>query len=252
MRVYGLIGYPLGHSFSKGYFAEKFAREHITDARYDNFPLEKIEMLPRLLADNYDIAGLNVTIPYKEQVLSFLNETDPVARSVGAVNTIRVNRIGKKISLAGYNTDTDGFRKSLTSILKGTQPRAIILGTGGSSKAVKYVLDSISIKYLSVSRNPKTLNEIGYTSLSREVMGRHALIINTTPVGMFPETGQCPEIPYEFLGPDHILFDLIYNPDETLFLKKGKIRGCSIKNGLEMLQVQAEKAWEIWNETGII
>lgn len=245
MRTFGLIGFPLTHSFSKKYFTDKFQQEHIADAEYLNFPVEKIEdVLP--VFENQNLRGLNVTIPCKQAIIPFLDELDSSASGVGAVNTV-VFSIGKKI---GYNTDVYGFEKSLTGFLAETQRtqsiKALILGTGGSSKAVAYVLKKLGIEFQIVSRMQKE-NTLSYTEIKPITILEHQLIINTTPAGMFPKIQDAPDIPYSFITTQHLLFDLIYNPSETEFLKLGKQQGAQIKNGLEMLKLQAEKSWEIWN-----
>lgn len=242
MRKFGLIGYPLTHSFSQSFFAEKFRREGISNCRYDLYPLTSVEKLPHLLQAQHELEGLNVTIPYKEQVIPLLDELDATADQAGAVNVIRIVN-GRRI---GYNTDVFGFMHSIKNLLQPFHSAALILGTGGSSKAVAYGLKKMGIEYEFVSRNPDE-KELRYADLDEEVMHQYKTIINTTPVGMFPKVDDCPPIPYELITRSHLLFDLIYNPDETLFLKKGKERGATIKNGLEMLQLQAEKSWEIWN-----
>ncbi len=237
-----MIGYPLTHSFSKKYFTEKFQRENIPNCRYENFPIASIEEFPSLIQSQSLLVGLNVTIPYKEEVIHFLDDLDGTAKEIGAVNTImKVN--GK---LIGYNTDVYGFMHSIKNLLQPAHSSALILGTGGSSKAVAFGLEKMGIEYDFVSRNPDE-KELRYEELDESVLHHYKVVINTTPLGMFPEVDVCPPIPYEYLTPSHLLFDLIYNPEETLFLKKGKERRAKIKNGLEMLQLQAEKSWKIWN-----
>ncbi|MDO8367916.1 MAG: shikimate dehydrogenase [Saprospiraceae bacterium] len=250
MRLYGLIGWPLGHSFSKQYFSEKFEREGIRNARYDQFPLEKIADLPALMAQNPEILGLNVTIPYKESVIPFLHDLDDTARTVGAVNCIKV--IDNQ-QLVGYNSDVVGFEKSLVRWLKDEDLRSLeglILGTGGASKAVAYVLKKLGIPFKFVSRNPKAENEINYKEL--EHWGKHSqtstLLINATPIGTFPRIAEMPPVPPDFFISGMFVYDLIYNPAETLLLREAKSRGCTVKNGLEMLELQAEAAWEIWQK----
>ncbi len=246
MRLFGLIGYPLSHSFSAKYFADKFQNSTISDAEYRNFPLEKTEDVQQLF-ETENLCGFNVTIPYKEEIIPFLDELDSSASAVGAVNTV-VLKNKKKI---GYNTDVFGFEGSLIDFLAKAQRtqsemKAFVLGTGGSSKAVSFVLKKLGIDFQFVSRTKKE-NIISYADLKPQTILEHKLIINTTPVGMFPETQDAPDIPYSFITSQHFLFDLIYNPAETEFLKRGKQHGAAIKNGLEMLQLQAEKSWEIWN-----
>ena len=243
MKRYGLIGYPLTHSFSKKYFEDKFRNENISDCIYENFPLTNIDQFPSLIQSNAGLIGLNVTIPYKELVIPYLDELHEAAKEIGAVNTIKVS----KGRLHGYNTDAFGFMQSLMKELKPHHTRALILGTGGSSKAVAYGLKKMGIEYQFVSRQPESNREISYGYLDKEVIREHTLIVNTTPTGMFPNVEVCPSIPYEYLTSYHLLFDLIYNPSETMFLKKGQAQFAKIKNGLEMLQLQAERSWEIWN-----
>lgn len=239
--LYGLIGYPLGHSFSPGYFNATFLREDIP-AAYQLFPLERIHELTQLLEDQPTLQGLNVTIPYKEQVIPLLDEVDEDAAAIGAVNCIKI--INGKTK--GYNTDVMGFEQSLKPLLTPEIQHAIILGTGGAAKAVKWVLNKLNIEYISVSRKA-TKDIIGYEDLSVEDVKNRLLIINTTPLGMHPDNDSYPAIPYEAITEQHILYDLIYNPEITTFLQKGNAQGATIKNGLEMLQLQAEAAWTIWN-----
>jgi len=237
---YGLIGYPLTHSFSPDWFAEKFAAEGI-DAVYKAYPLENIESINDLLA-NYPLKGLNVTIPYKKDVVEFLDHISPAVEKIGAVNCIDI-RNGKRY---GHNTDVIGFGKSLTPLLQPHHTKALILGTGGAAQAVKYVLDMLSIEYQSVSRN-RSEESLAYEDITKELIAQYPLIINTTPLGMLPNTDIAPEIPYHVLTEKHLLYDLIYNPVETKFLRLGKKYGAAIKNGHEMLILQAEASWEIWN-----
>ena len=242
MRTFGLIGFPLTHSFSKKYFTDKFQQEHIADAEYLNFSIEKIEDVEQVF-ETKNLCGFNVTIPYKETIIPFLDELDSSASGVGAVNTV-VIRNKKKI---GFNTDVHGFENSLKPLLNEHHNKSLILGTGGSSKAVAYVLKKLRIEFQFVSRN-QIVNSISYDDLKPQIILEHKLIIKTTPVGMFPEIQDAPGIPYSFITSQHLLFDLIYNPEETEFLKRGKQQGAQTKNGLEMLQLQAEKSWEIWNK----
>ncbi|HXH19132.1 MAG TPA: shikimate dehydrogenase [Chitinophagales bacterium] len=244
MRMFGLIGYPLIHSFSKNYFSRKFLSEYITDAVYENFEIKEIALLKKIIAENPSLRGLNVTIPYKEAVIPFLDELDADTKKIGAVNTIKVLS-GR---LKGFNTDYVGFLRSLIPLLQPHHKKALILGTGGSSKAVKYALEKIGIDYTFVSRNPSGKNEIPYAGITKKIMYDHTVIVNTTPVGMFPEISKSPAISYQWLTSRHLLYDLIYNPEETLFLKKGKQKGAVIKNGCEMLELQAEEAWKLWSE----
>jgi shikimate dehydrogenase len=237
---YGLIGYPLQHSFSPAYFAAKFEKEGI-DAIYTAYPLDAISKFPQLL-NAHPLRGLNVTIPYKRAVITYLDELDAAAKAIGAVNCIDI-RDG--IS-TGYNTDVMGFKNSLLSILQAHHMKALILGTGGASLAVRYVLDELGIAYTSVSRDKKE-GTVSYEDLTREAVSEHKLIINTTPLGMGSHINVCPTLAYDAIDKDHLLYDLIYNPEETLFLQKGKEQGAAIKNGLEMLHLQAEASWDIWN-----
>lgn len=242
MKQYGLIGYPLSHSFSKGYFAEKFLKENILNCRYDIFPLETIQQFDALCKSHPNFVGLNVTIPYKEQVIPFLDALNEEAEAIGAVNTIKfVN--GKKI---GYNSDCYGFEMSLKPLLKIHHTHALILGTGGASKAVEYVLKKLGIKFQYVSRT-KSINTVSYEELDTFIIQHSTLIINTTPIGMYPKIDAAPAIPYDSINSAHLLYDLVYNPEETLFLKNGKSKGAQTKNGLEMLYLQAERSWQIWN-----
>ena len=236
-RKFGLIGYPLTHSFSPGYFARKFTEEEIADAQYDLYPLSQIDEFTSLK----DIVGLNVTIPYKEQVIPYLDELSDEAKSIGAVNTIHFID-GKKV---GYNTDVIGFKDSLEPLLnKEKETSALVLGTGGAAKAVWYVLEQLKIPFYKVSR---TKGDISYADITSELIRSSHLIVNTTPLGMSPNIDAAPELPYDALSSQHLLYDLIYNPEKTLFLKQGEIHQARIKNGLEMLILQAEASWKIWN-----
>lgn len=244
---YGLIGYPLGHSFSRRYFTEKFVRENIPDAQYELFPLPDIAQFPALLRDHPDLRGLNVTIPHKQSVLPFLDRLDETAAAVGAVNCIRI----AKGRLEGFNTDVFGFEQSLSAFLKknGALPgrlNAFVLGAGGAARAVAYVLKKLAIPFLTVSRTPQRPGEISYAALASAVTKAPALFVNTTPLGMSPHTETCPELPFERIGPAHLVFDLVYNPAETLLLQRAAQQGAAVQNGLEMLHLQAEKAWDIW------
>ena len=253
MDSYGLIGFPLKHSFSAGFFTDKFRKENI-DAEYLNFEIEDILDIRRVILFNQRLKGLNVTIPYKEKIIPFLNNISAEAEKIGAVNVIKVIRKPGDMyfyELTGYNTDYIGFKDSLTPLLKpGVNYKALILGTGGASKAVSRALTDIDIEWSYVSRSKSKNNKgrvIGYNDLSQEIMHAHNIIINASPVGTFPEIESCPDIPYNHLTPEHILYDLVYNPEETMFLRKGKEKGATTKNGLEMLELQALAAWEIWN-----
>lgn len=243
-RTFGLIGYPLSHSFSKKYFTEKFARENIADAHYELFEIRSIEEFPVLAQVQPSLVGLNVTIPYKQQVMPYLDRLDEVAEKIGAVNTIRFEKNGEK---SGHNSDYYGFKGSLENWLKGTKiENALVLGTGGASKAVLVVLQDLDITYQLVSRT-SSAKAISYDDLSRKSLSDYPLIINTTPLGMSPKTESYPEINYQQLTSDHYCYDLVYNPQETTFMKKAAAQGAQTKNGLEMLHLQAEKSWEIWN-----
>ncbi|PVW14601.1 shikimate dehydrogenase family protein [Marixanthomonas spongiae] len=241
MAKYGLVGKDISYSFSKTFFSVKFDRENRADT-YHNFDIDRIEEFPKIISKTKDLKGLNVTIPYKEAIIPFLDRIDKEASAIGAVNTIKFQNDG---SLKGFNTDHYGFAKSLANLLPIKEKTALILGTGGASKAIKYVLDTMGFSYKIVSRN-KTENTINYQELNRELMTTHFLIINCTPLGTFPNVSQCPTIPYQYITADHVLFDLIYNPDQTEFLKLGKAQGARTRNGLKMLEHQAKKSWKIW------
>ena len=244
MRKFGLIGNPLGHSFSGKYFREKFLKESIDGCLYSNYEIAAISDLPDILKDP-ELEGLNVTIPYKQSVIPFLHKKDVVVEEIAACNCIRI----KNGELTGFNTDVTGFEDSLEEKLSVRDKRALILGSGGSSKAVAWVLKKNGITYQFVSRKkPGDANTISYDQLNRNVMTTHSLIVNCTPVGMAPKTGDCPPIPYEWINDSHYLFDLVYNPARTLFLEKGDAAGARIKNGADMLAIQAEASWKIWNE----
>ena len=248
MRVFGLIGFPLSHSFSEHYFEKKFASEGIPDAFYKLFPLTDLSLLPDLIRQQHGLTGLNVTIPYKAEILPLLHSLSDEAKSIGAVNCIRIERTGEESKLSGYNTDAYGFHQSLLTKLKTHHTSALVLGTGGASKAVCYILKQLGITFKLVSRNPQSTDSLSYNDLNKDIIASNTLIINTTPVGMFPHIDEAPEFPYSFLNNRHLLFDLIYNPAETAFLRKGKQAGADTLNGLQMLELQAEKSWEIWNE----
>lgn len=248
MQKYGLIGYPLKHSFSKDYFNEKFKAEHI-DAEYINFEIPGINDFMEVIEENTNLNGLNVTIPYKEQVIPFLDELDKDAVKIGAVNVIKFVRLAKgKIKLIGYNSDIIGFTQSIEPLLKPHHQKALVLGTGGASKAVYHGLKKLDLTATYVSRSKKSDELLTYRELTPEIMKEYTVIVNCTPVGMYPNESNCPDIPYELLNANHLLYDLIYNPDQTLFLKKGAEQGAATKNGLEMLLLQAFAAWEIWNK----
>ena len=242
MRTYGLIGYPLEHSFSKNYFTKKFENEGLTDASFELFPIENIDVFPDLLYNNSTLRGLAVTIPYKQQVIKYLDELDPVATEIDAVNCIEF-KFGK---LIGHNTDAVGFEKSLHPILKPHHTKALVLGTGGASKSVMFVLKKLGIDFVNVSRH-EVMGNITYGELNEEYIHDHNLIINCSPLGMYPNIDTYPSIPYEYLNANHLLYDLVYNPEKTLFLELGKDRGATVKNGYEMLILQGEENWKIWN-----
>ena len=247
MKQYGLIGFPLTHSFSEKYFAEKFRKEKISDVEYLNFPLQSIVEIMSLVIDIPELCGLNVTIPYKEQVIPFLNDIDPEANEAGAVNTITISRSKSKIFLKGYNTDIIGFIRSLPADISRKHNNALVLGTGGASKAVVSGLNKLDIKYQLVSRTGKP-GCITYKDVDKKTIQNNTLIINTTPLGMYPDTGSLPDIPYRYLSEQHLLYDLIYNPTVTSFLNKGMKRGTGVMNGLQMLKNQAEESWKIWKK----
>ena len=247
MKTYGLIGYPLSHSFSKKYFTEKFLNEGIADHQYELFPIEDIRSLPDLLNENPSLCGLNVTIPHKVNVLCYLNEVDEAADKIGAVNCISIKAFDAENYLKGYNADAYGFEESLRPLLGSQHTKALVFGDGGAAKAVKYVLDKLGIQYQVVVRKAMP-NAILYADITAEMLATHKLLINTTPLGMSPNIDTFPEIDYSQVGPQHLAYDLVYNPLETVFLTKVAQRGAQIKNGLEMLYKQAEKAWAIWNK----
>ena len=247
MDKYGLIGYPLGHSFSRNYFNEKFENEAI-DAQYINFEIPTINDFPQILAENPELKGLNVTIPYKEKVIPYLDELDKDALAIGAVNVIKIiPQKGNQSKLVGYNSDVIGFTQSIEPLLEPHHKKALVLGTGGASKAVVYGLKQLGVESMLVSRHQRP-NAYTYGELAPEIMKEYTIIVNCTPVGMYPHAGQCPDIPYELLTSNHLLYDLLYNPDKTLFMRKGNAMGAVTKNGLEMLLLQAFAAWDIWNK----
>ena len=243
-KRFGLLGRNISYSFSKGYFTDKFANENFEGCTYENFDIKDISAFPEIIKNTLDLKGLNVTIPYKETVLPFLDKLSKKAALIGAVNTIKITKKGK---LKGYNTDYYGFKKSLQPLLKEHHKKALILGTGGASKAVAFALQELQISYAFVSRETKE-NAINYDLINATTFDNYQIIINSTPVGTSPNVDLFPTIPYEYFTKKHIAFDLIYNPAETQFLKKAKENGAQIKNGLDMLIYQAEKAWKIWNK----
>ena len=244
MKKYGLIGYPLGHSFSKKYFKEKFEREGLKDCFFEAYPISSIELFPSLLLEHPELKGLSVTIPYKEKVLAYTDIISEEVQEIGATNSIKIQD-GKLIA---RNTDVIGFEVSFQRLLQPIHTKAIVLGTGGASKAVQYVLKKMGIAFLVVSRNAHPEKSfIQYNELSSALISSYTILINCSPVGTWPNANECPDIPYEAIGSQHYLFDLVYQPAETLFLKKGMERGAVVQNGYDMLTIQAEASWEIWN-----
>lgn len=245
MDKYGLIGYPLGHSFSKSYFNEKFENEGI-NAEYINFEIPTLDSLPEILASNPELKGLNVTIPYKEKVISYLDSISPEARAIGAVNVIRVDHKGNDTYLKGFNSDVIGFTKSIEPLLERFHKKALILGTGGASKAINFGLKSLGLETVFVSRFERP-GTIQYSQITPDIIQEYNVIVNCAPCGMYPHIDECPQLPYEAMTSKNILYDLLYNPDETLFMKKGAQHGATVKNGLEMLLLQAFASWEFWH-----
>jgi shikimate dehydrogenase len=246
MKTYGLVGYPLTQSFSQKYFTQRFENEKI-DAQYLNFSIESIGEFPEILDDNESLEGLNVTIPYKEKVIPFINELDSIAQKVGAVNLIKIGERKSKPYLIGSNSDVYGFKQSLKPFLKPHHTNALILGTGGASKAVRYVLKELGISYKLVSRKPKT-DWLTYSDITPQLLKDSPLIINTTPLGMFPNIDGCPTLPFEAINGNHLVFDMVYNPLQTILLKKSADAGANTLNGYQMLILQAEKSWEYWSK----
>ncbi|MBO5780115.1 MAG: shikimate dehydrogenase [Muribaculaceae bacterium] len=245
-KIYGLIGFPLGHSFSQDYFNRKFDAENIS-ARYLNFEIPDIGDFMEIVSQYPMLSGLNVTIPYKQQVIPYLTAIDPVAEQIGAVNVIKIERTkGGNPTFVGYNSDVVGFSDSIAPMLNEKRCRALILGTGGAAKAVEYALQNLGVATTFVSRT-KREGMLTYEELTPEVMAQNLVIVNTTPLGMYPHTEECPDIPYDCITPEHLCYDLLYNPDVTLFMRKAQERGAEVKNGLEMLLLQAFEAWLIWN-----
>lgn len=242
MTKYGIIGNPLGHSFSKGFFTEKFAREGI-DAEYLNFQISEIGKLTEVLRENPELRGINVTLPYKTEIIPFLDELSDEAREIGAVNVVQI----RNGHLKGFNSDIIGFTRSIQPLLKSHHQKALILGTGGASRAIRVGLTRLGLEWKYVSRTPHE-GMITYKDITAETLREYEVIVNCSPVGMFPKVDGCPAIPYEFLTPDNLLYDLVYNPETTLFMKKGALQGAVVKNGLEMLHLQAIASWEFWNE----
>lgn len=255
-KQYGLIGYPLGHSFSKSYFTEKFDREKIEGVHYESYPIESIDDLPKLIVENPNLKGLNVTIPYKQSVMQYLDELDETAEGIGAVNCIKIEddvsgstKIKNK-KLVGYNTDAFGFRQSIKPFLESQHEKALILGTGGASKAIEYVLEKIGINCYFVSRNKNATkpNSLSYEEVTAEVLKQFKLIVNCSPIGTFPNINEAPNIPYKYLSSAHLLYDLVYNPSTTKFMSHGIEKGATAINGLSMLKQQAEEGWRVWNK----
>ncbi len=245
MDKYGLVGYPLGHSFSRDFFNKKFRNENI-DAEYINFEIPSVNSFPDILSGNPDLHGLNVTIPYKEKIMAYMDELSEEARQIGAVNVVRIRIRNGNIFLKGFNSDVIGFTRSISPLLTPHHRKALILGTGGASKAICYGLRQIGLDYTFVSRNPKE-GMLDYSQITADIINEYQIIVNCTPVGTYPHTEECPELPYAAIGNNHLLYDLVYNPEETLFLRKGRERGAVTKNGLEMLTLQAQAGWEFWH-----
>lgn len=244
MHKLGLLGRNISYSFSRAYFKNKFEKEHITYCSYENFDIQSIDTFSSIIKEHPNLRGLNVTIPYKQEVIPFLDELNEVANEIGAVNTIKITKSGK---LIGYNTDCYGFQKSLEPLLNSKHESALILGTGGASKAVAYSLKALGIDYKYVSRSASNEVDYTYNDITEAIILQHLIIINCTPLGTFPNIEDCPNIPYNGITKHHILYDLIYNPEETAFLKYGKCKGATISNGQKMLELQAEKSWSIWD-----
>lgn len=247
MRKFGLIGFPLGHSFSKQYFTDKFEREQISDCEYRNYPVASLEELPGIVRNNPELCGLNVTIPYKTEILHYVDQTEPVVKEIGAANVLKITRKGPVIRINAFNSDISGIRDSVSPLLTGKEKKAMILGTGGSSRAVCYILEKLGLEIIRVSRTGSDAT-LSYREVNSDIIESSDLIVNTTPLGMYPDISSKPEIDYSLLNEKHILFDLVYNPELTSFLRMGKERGCRIISGLKMLYSQAERSWEIWND----
>ena len=245
MKKYGLIGYPLGHSFSMGYLNEKFKNEAI-NAVYENFEIPDIQDITTVIGSNPDLVGFNVTIPYKEKVMDYLDYIAPEAAEIGAVNVVKVTHNGERAVLKGFNSDVVGFVNSIKPLLRPLHKKALVLGTGGASKAVEYGLRKLGLETIKVSRTEKD-NTITYGQVTPELLSEYKVIVNCTPCGMAPHFDECPNLPYDSIDDSFLLYDLIYNPEETLFLRKGKEKDATVKNGLEMLLLQAEEGWNIWN-----
>ena len=249
MNTYGLIGYPLGHSFSRKFFTEKFAKEGI-DAQYLNFEIPSIEEFPNIIRNSPTLKGLNVTIPYKQQVMQYLDDISEEAKAIGAVNVVKcqLSTVNCQLHLTGYNSDVIGFVESIKPLLKPHHKKALILGTGGASKAIRYGLEKkLGMETLFVSRSARE-GMITYEEVTAEVLKEYEVIVNCSPVGMYPHVDECPALPYEAMNENNLLYDLVYNPLETLFMKKGAAQGATVKNGLEMLHLQAIASWDFWKK----
>lgn len=247
MKTYGLVGFPLGHSFSRRFFTEKFSKENI-EAEYLNFEIPSIEEFPNIISSNPYLKGLNVTIPYKQQVMQFLDALSPEAKAIGAVNVVKVSHHDGKVNLTGHNSDVIGFVNSIKPLIKEHHKKALILGTGGASRAIHYGLEKkLGLETLFVSRS-KRPGMITYEDINADTLPEYEVIVNCSPCGMHPHVDECPALPYQFMTDRHLLYDLVYNPEETLFMKKGAAQGANVKNGYEMLILQAIASWEIWNE----
>ncbi len=249
-KVFGLIGYPLEHSFSQKYFTEKFKQLNLLGYSYKLFPLDHIMQFPELIMRNTNLAGLNVTIPYKEDIMNFLDQIEHEASDVGAVNTIKIRQTAGDVIVKGYNTDIYGFENSLVPFIGSSPLKALVFGSGGASKAVVYILKKLNINYIVVTRKPQN-NSTTYTDLSKDIYNDHLLWINTTPVGMSPHDNEHLPIDFDSITSKHFIYDLVYNPEKTMLLTEAEKRGARIKNGLEMLQLQAEKSFEIWEDSKI-
>ena len=246
MNTYALIGKNIDYSFSRQYFTEKFKREGIADCQYINFDIQSLDELPALLASTPNVKGMNVTIPYKEQIIPYLDEVTPEATTIGAVNVVKITHQGSKTILKGFNSDVVGFTQSIEPLLERVHKKALILGTGGSAKAIAFGLESLGLEVLFVSRTPQ-VNAITYNEVTEATIKEYKVIVNCTPLGMYPNSDSYPELPYEAMDSSHLLYDLIYNPNETTFMKKGASQGATVKNGLEMLLLQAFVSWEYWH-----
>jgi len=250
MKTYGLIGYKLDYSFSKTFFTEKFENENLKDCEYRNFEINSIDEFLDIFKKDKNIYGLNCTIPYKEKIISFLDEIDPEAAVIGAINTIKtIRKTNQPLKLKGYNTDIYGFENSLKPLLKNYHKKALILGTGGASKAVKHILKKLDIEYLMATRKENSgTGKISYSQIDKDIIENSLLIVNTTPLGTFPNVKECADLPYQYLTKKHLLYDLVYHPEVTAFLQHGIDKGATVINGLKMLHLQAIKSWEIWNK----